>query len=233
MKMNDGTKVGDKENKPMNDMKQFTVSAARPLPVILLADVSGSMAAEGKIEAMNQSVREMLATFGESDDLRAEVHVAIITFGGDARLHTALQPASAIQWTDMVANGGTPMGRAMVLAADLIEDKEAIPSRAYRPVVVLVSDGQPTDAWQEGLQRLTSGRAGKADRMGLAIGADADTEMLKKFLGDPEKPLFVAADARRIRDFFQFLTLSISVRSRSANPNEVPAMQDPFHLDRL
>ena len=92
-----------------SQLKEFTTSAARPLPVILLADVGGSMAAEGKIDALNQSVREMLSTFASTDDLRAEIHVAIVTFGGEARLHTPLQPASAVKWSDMVADGGTPM----------------------------------------------------------------------------------------------------------------------------
>jgi uncharacterized protein YegL len=222
------------ENIMTTQLKQFTSSAARPLPVILLADVSGSMAAEGKIDALNQSVREMLATFASTDDLRAEIHVAILTFGGDARLHTSLQPASAVKWSDMVADGGTPMGQAMTLAADLVDDKDKIPGRAYRPTVVLISDGQPTDSWQTGLDRMTKhGRAQKADRMALAIGGDADTDMLRRFLDDEKKQVFVAADARRIKDFFQFVTMSVAARSRSANPNEVPQMQNPFDLDRL
>lgn len=217
-----------------SQLKEFISSAARPLPVILLADVSGSMAAEGKIEALNQSVREMLATFGSTDDLRAEIHVAIVTFGGEAKLHTPLQPASAVNWNDMVADGGTPMGQAMTLAADIIDDKEKVPGRAYRPTVVLISDGWPTDAWQMGLERMTKqGRAQKADRMALAIGGDADTEMLQRFLNDEKKQVLVAADARRLKEFFQFVTMSITTRSRSANPNEVPQMQNPFDLDRV
>lgn len=215
-------------------LKEFTSSAARPLPVILLADVSGSMAADGKIAALNQSVREMLATFASTDDLRAEIHLAIITFGGEARLHTPLQPASSVQWTDMAANGGTPMGQAMSMAADLIEDRERIPARAYRPTVVLVSDGQPTDHWEQGLSRMTKeGRAQKADRMALAIGADADVEMLRRFVAPATDRLFGAADARRIKDFFQFLTMSVTTRTRSANPNDVPPMQSPYDLDQL
>ena len=217
-----------------SQLKEFTSSAARPLPVILLADISGSMAAEGKIGALNQSIREMLSTFSSTDDLRAEIHVAIITFGGIARVHTPLEAAKAVKWADMQADGGTPMGAAMTLAADLIDDKEAIPSRAYRPTVVLVSDGMPTDSWREGLDRMTKqGRAQKADRLALAIGADADTGMLKRFLNDDNKQVFVAADARRIKDFFQFVTMSVTARSRSANPNEIPQMRNPFDLDRL
>jgi len=192
------------------------------------------MAAEGKIGALNQSVREMLSTFASTDDLRAEIHVAIITFGGEARLHTPMQTASTVQWTNMTASGGTPMGQAMTLAADIIDDNDKIPGRAYRPTVVLVSDGQPTDSWEAGLDRMTKqGRAQKADRLALAIGADADIDMLRRFLNNKEKQVFFAADARRIRDFFRFVTMSVAVRSRSVNPNEIPLMQNPFGLDQL
>ncbi len=228
-------KTKSQEEKAMNSkLKEFTASAARPLPVILLADVSGSMSVEGKIEALNQSVREMLSTFSSSDDLRAEIYVAVITFGGEARLHVPLQPASSVKWADMAADGRTPMGQAMTLAADLVDDKDRIPGRAYRPTVVLISDGQPTDSWQAGLDRLTKqGRAQKAERMALAIGGDADVDMLRRFLADDNKHVFVAADARRIKDFFQFVTMSVTARSRSANPNAVPQMQNPFDLDRV
>lgn len=215
-------------------LNEFTAQAARPLPVIILADTSGSMAVEGKIDALNQSLREMLATFSTTDDLRAEIYVSIITFGGTARLHTNLMPANKVEFGDLAANGGTPLGQAMDFAAALIEDKDVIPSRAYRPTVVLVSDGQPTDTWEPALVKLTQqGRAQKADRMALAIGADADTVVLQRFLANPEKKLFRADDARRIKDFFQFVTMSVTARTRSANPNDVPKMQNPFGLDEL
>lgn len=216
----------------MTQIKEFTTSTSRPLPVILLADVSGSMAAEGKIAALNQAVREMLSTFGHERELGAEVHVAVFTFGQKAQLHVPLRPAAQIQWEDMAAGGSTPMGAAMELAAELIEDKAQIPARAYRPTVILVSDGQPTDAWEQGLARLTQqGRAQKADRMALAIGADADESMLRRFLGDPARRVFRAEDARKIKDFFRMVTMSVATRSRSANPNEVPRMHNPLALD--
>lgn len=215
-------------------LNEFTTQAARPLPVIILADTSGSMASEGKIDALNQSLRDMLATFSATDDLRAEIHVSIITFGGEACLHTPFQPASQVDFNPLVADGGTPLGQAMNFAADLIEDKNAIPSRAYRPTVVLVSDGQPTDRWEPALAKLTQqGRAQKADRIALAIGDDADVSVLQRFLAHPEKKVFRAADARRVKDFFQFVTMSVTTRTRSANPNDIPNMQNPFDLDQL
>lgn len=215
----------------MNPPDKFITLSARPLPVILLADTSGSMGESGKIAAMNAAVREMLEAFTSGEDLRAELHVAIITFGGEARVHTPLQPARTVQWSDMQAGGGTPMGAAMRLAAELVADRDKVPGRAYRPTVILVSDGQPTDDWEPACEDLRSGRAGKADRMALAIGADADVEMLRRFLGDADRPVYAAADARRIRDFFRYVTMTMTARSRSATPNDVPKLQDPFGLE--
>lgn len=214
----------------MATLREFTQTKARPLPVIVLADVSGSMKGE-KIAALNQALREMISSFGEEDELRAEIHICVITFGGEAREHIGLKPAKDVTWEEVQATGNTPMGRAMELAAELIADKSKIPSRAYTPTIVLASDGAPNDDWQAGLKRLTQDvRAQKADRIALAIGSDADESMLQAFLGDPAKKVFHAEDARKIRSFFKFVTMSVGTRTRSANPDEVPAMGDPFSL---
>jgi uncharacterized protein YegL len=218
----------------MATMKKFNSPQQRPLPVFLLADVSGSMGADGKINALNQSVREMIATFAREENLPAAIQVCIITFGGEARLHTPLQPAARVTWRDMRADGGTPMGRAMEMAAELLENPGLVPSNAYCPTVVLVSDGQPTDNWRPGLERLTSqGRARKADRIALAIGADADEDMMVQFLNDVEKWVFHAQDARKIQQFFRYVSWNISSRSRSANPNVIMPMGEPFSLDNF
>jgi uncharacterized protein YegL len=208
----------------MSKFREFTNQAARPLPVVLLADVSGSMGVDGKIQGLNYAVREMIEAFRDESDLRAEIHVSVITFGGQGRVHFPLGPANAVTWADLGANGGTPMGEAFELARKMIEDKEVVPGRAYRPTIVLVSDGQPTDAWEQQLKLLLdSERGGKAFRMALAIGEDADHTVLKAFLADPEARVYQADEARQIRKFFQIVTMSVSARSRSASPNNAPA----------
>lgn len=220
---------GGKTN--MRSIKEFTVSAARPLPVVVLADVSGSMGVDGKIEALNLAVREMLSSFAQEDQGQAEVHVAVVTFGGTAALHTPLAPAAQVTWTNATANGNTPLGAALALATDLIEDRSRIPSRAYTPTVVLVSDGQPNDEWREPLARfLGAERAKKAQRFALAIGADADLDVLNAFLGNPEARVFQAHEAREIRKFFRWVTMSVMSRSRSGKPNTV-VDQQPVGLD--
>ena len=176
-------------------------SAARPLPVLLLADISGSMSVDGKIGALNDAVIEMLAAFAEEDDSRAEIHVAVITFGaGGARLHQPLAPASSVTWSRMAAAGNTPMGAAFALATAMIEDRSQIPSRAYRPTLILVSDGQPNDDWQSPPPRLLSlERAVKAARFALGSGDDVDIDMLRRSLARPDGRVFQVHEARDIK----------------------------------
>ena len=226
-----GSGTAPKE-KSMSELSEFTMSSARPLPVIVLADVSGSMAANGKIDVLNEAVREMIATFAEEEDTRAEIHVAVVTFGADgARLHKPLKPASEVTWESMSASGRTPMGGAFTLVQQLVEDREAIPGRAYRPTIVLVSDGVPTDDWKTPLASLLgSDRAAKAARFAMGIGDDADKETLRAFLVGDEGRVFEAHEAREIRKFFRWVTMSVTSRSRSANPNNVVAVE-PTALD--
>lgn len=215
----------------MATLKEFTVASARPLPVVLMADVSGSMAADGKIAALNSAVAEMQAAFAEEDDAQAEIHIAVVTFGGMAALHQPLTPASQVQWTNMQADGRTPMGAALDIVTVLIEDRERVPSRAYRPTVVLISDGMPNDEWRGPLKRFhDSERAAKAQRFALGIGADADHDVLRAFLGDPEGRVIEAHEAREVRKFFRWVTMSVTARSRSGQP-ELAADVDPPDLD--
>lgn len=223
-----------KQEKQMSKLKEFTMSSARPLPVIVLADVSGSMSANAKIDALNGAVSEMIATFAEEDDSRAEIHVSVIAFGrSGATLHKPLRPAADTQWEPMEASGRTPMGEAFDLARAMIEDRETIPGRAYRPTLVLVSDGVPTDDWRGPLEALLgSERASKATRFAMGIGADADNETLTAFLASDEARVFEAHEAREIRNFFRWVTMSVTTRSRSANPNSV-VMVEPTDLDEF
>ena len=221
-----------KQEKQMSKLKEFTMSSARPLPVIVLADVSGSMSANGKIDALNDAVSEMIATFSEEDDSRAEIHVSVIAFGRTgASLHKPLSPAGETQWERMEASGRTPMGEAFDLARTMVEDRDTISSRAYRPTLVLVSDGVPTDDWRGPLEELLkSERASKATRFAMGIGADADHETLAAFLANDEGRVFEAHEAREIKNFFRWVTMSVTTRSRSANPNSV-VMVEPTDLD--
>jgi uncharacterized protein YegL len=230
------TKQGRPNEEPnMSKLKEFTAATARPLPVIILADTSGSMSENGKIEALNTALADMVGAFGEEGGGRAEIHVAIITFGGTAQVHQDFVAASKITIRPLGATGITPMGGAFDIARDLVDDRQKVPGRAYTPTIVLVSDGQPNDTWEPALARLLeSERAKKAQRFALGIGADADAAILRRFLANPEGKVYGAADARQIKNFFRWVTMSVTARSRSTNPNAaVVGDFPPSDLDEL
>jgi uncharacterized protein YegL len=218
-------------------LKEFTITSARPLPVILMLDTSGSMQVGGKIDVLNKAVREMLSDFAEEDSASAEIHVAAVTFGKTAQWHLDLTPADQVldQWKDLKAAGKTPLGGAIKLLQDALEDKETIPSRAYRPTIILVSDGIPTDDWGEAIREfLKSDRSMKASRFSMGIGEDVDTSensVLQQFIGDKEGArVFSAHEASQMQKFFRFVTMTVTTRTRSTNPNTIVA-SDPDDFD--
>jgi uncharacterized protein YegL len=175
------------------------------------------MLADDKIDILNTSVGEMIDALVEADASTGSIHLCVITFGGEeAKIWIRHQPIADVAFSALDAGGKTPMGQAFELASDLIEDREALPSRAYRPTVALVSDGKPTDRdWQKALQGLVAGdRGSKATRFALGIGADADREMLAQFSSGQD--VYRASEAAQIRRFLQFVTMTIT-------QNTVPA----------
>ena len=216
-------------------LREFTVNQARPLPVFLLLDASGSMAESGKIEALNRAVQEMLASFAAEPDLRAGIQVGAIAFGGDVRVHMQLLDAedAKSKWKPLPAQGNTPLGQTLTKLRLMLEDKALVPSRSYRPTLILVSDGQPNDEWQEPLKLLLeSPRASKAVRMAMAIGPDADVPMLQRFLNSSESKVFQAHEAPDIHKFFKWVTMSVTARSRSATPDKIEPI-DPLEIDEI
>lgn len=217
---------------PLTD---FTLPTARPLPVLFLIDGSGSMSENGKMDAVNTAMRDLLQSLATDDARHAEVQVAAIVFSHrDATLHLPFTPVRDAQWSPVTPFKQTPMAEALRLARELLEDQELIPSRAYRPTVVLVSDGVPNEPelYHAELQRfLTSPRASKAFRLAMGIGADVDTEALQLFLHQPGARVFQAHEARHIHKFFQFVSMSVTARSKSLNPNEQAVGDDDLFND--
>ncbi|MEV0082905.1 VWA domain-containing protein [Saccharopolyspora sp. NPDC050642] len=220
----------------MSLLDSFSPISARTLPVILLLDTSGSMHGD-KIGVLNDSVTEMIEELTEADAGHGFITLSIITFGGtSANVLFAHKPIEDVEFTSLCASGPTPLGEALKLARELIEDRDALPSRAYRPTIALVSDGIPKESsetpWDQELDALLdSERGAKATRFALAIGAEANRELLAKFSGD--KP-HEASEASEIRNFLQFVTTTISqVTLSEFEPDVAPTRDRDESIIRL
>lgn len=167
--------------------------STRPLHFIWIADCSGSMKEDGKIQALNMAIREAIPHMQKvaEENPNAEVLVRAIKFSSGAQWHIS-QPTKVedFKWADLKAGGVTDMGKAFSMVAEQLKIPP-MTERALPPVLVLISDGQPTDSYERGLQELMDQPWGtKAVRIAIAIGADADYDVLQKFIGHVEiKPL--------------------------------------------
>ena len=175
----------------------------RPLHFIYLCDCSGSMLASGKMQALNQAIRQSLPGMVEvaQANPEAQILVRVVSFADAARWHLAAPtPVEqvAAQWVDLQAGGMTAMGEALKLVAESLRTPP-MEQRALPPVLVLISDGAPTDNLEEGLATLLREPwARKAVRLAIAIGHDADSDVLQQFIGaaELETPVVAAGGDR-------------------------------------
>jgi uncharacterized protein YegL len=165
----------------------------RPLHFIWLVDCSGSMDVDGKIQSLNNAVREAIPVMREAaaDNPHAQVLMRVLAFSDGARWILAQpMPIEQFTWSDLFAGGVTDLGAALGMVADVMH-VPPMDQRALPPVLVLVSDGQPTDDFARGLDRLLGVPWGKkAVRIAIGIGSDADYDVLQRFIANPEiKPV--------------------------------------------
>jgi len=203
----------------------------KSLPIVLLLDVSGSMNGEmtnssdgSKIDVLYRATNLMINELDkQAKTQECGFKVAIITFGSNVELHTPYTDVKDIKnnLAPFSASGMTPLGHALDLAKDMIEDKKVTPGRWYRPAVVLISDGLPTDDYQSIMTSfINDGRTAKCQRFAVGIGNEdnVDFDMLNSFVSTAEN-CKKAENASDIVAAFKFVTMSVSSRTASGNPN--------------
>jgi uncharacterized protein YegL len=200
--------------------------ATRPLHFILLADCSGSMNIDGKIQALNNAVREaiphMQAVANENPN--AEILVRAIKFSDSAEWHIPTPtPIENFQWKDLTSGGLTDMGEAL----NLLSEELKIPpmsDRALPPVLVLISDGLPTDDINNGLKTLMALPWGKKSvRIAIAVGEDADQEILQRFIDNPDIKPLQANNADQLVKYIKWVS-TVILKSASSPSSQVNYM---------
>ena len=204
-------------------------------PVVLLLDCSSSMAGSPITEleaAVGQFYREMA-----SDPIASmSVEIGVVTFGDSIkklRDFEAVADTLAKPLPHLVASGNTPMGAAIRLAVDEVKQRRAFYKcqgfSAYKPWIVLMTDGQPNDDWQN--PAMTA--RGMADRgeltfIGVGIGTSVDMTTLSQIV--PPDPGAHRLAGLKFQNFFRWLADSLRLVSTGSTVQQ-RAMPNPAEYD--
>ncbi len=170
---------------------------SRVMTLFFVVDTSGSM--EGrKIGAVNTAIESVIPEIRRISDENAdaEIKVAALAFSTGARWLTR-QPVDAADftWSYLSAGGVTDLGRACEILNEKLSRSAGYMNAAsgsYAPVILLMSDGEPTDEYAQGLGQLKGNSWFKhALKFAIAIGDDVNDEVLADFAGNREAVLKV------------------------------------------
>ncbi len=181
--------------------------ARRPLHFIWIADCSTSMKSSGKMNSLNNAISEALPHMSAvaAENPNADVLIRAISFSSGARWHVSEPvPIDNFVWKHLEAGGVTDMGKAFSLLEEVL-NMPPMENRALPPVLVLVTDGQPTDDYKTALNSLMRKPwARKAVRLGIGIGRSANKRVLKEFIGNDDIPVLCAENSQKLVEYIKW-----------------------------
>jgi len=197
-------------------------------PCILLLDTSYSMSG-APIQELNQGVK-ILKEELQNDSLASKrVEVAIVTFG-PTTLESDFKTVDQFYPKDLIANGDTTMGGAIRLGIELVTKRKQVYKENgvgyYKPWVILITDGAPTDDVSFAAQIIKDGEERNSFAF-FAIGVEgANMDILKQI--SHRAPLKLKGLA--FKEFFLWLSASMKMVS-SKNPGTAVNLLPPGWAD--
>lgn len=202
---------------------EFAENPEPRCPCVLLLDTSGSMQGES-IDELNRGLRAFRdELFNDSLSMK-RVEIAVVTFGPVSVLHD-FTTADQFRPIQLEASGDTPLSAAVQRGLGLLQARKDILRKngikLFRPWIFLITDGAPTDNWQNLPQIIRSGEENKSFSF-FALGVNnADFNVLKQVsMREPMK-----LNGVRFKEFFLWLSASLKSVSRS-NPGDSVKIPD-------
>jgi len=206
---------------------EFADNANERTPCVLVLDCSGSMRGE-PIKQLNAGLVALEKELKDDIDASSRVQLLIIKAFGKDEVKIESDWTDAMNFTapEMEADGLTPLGKAMEIALQKIEEQKCLYDScgitSKRPWIFLISDGEPTDyGWKESAEICRYAQKNKKVII-HAIGTQgANLDKLAQFSILPPKRL----TGLKFTEFFLWLSRSVSCISKAA-PNADNYMDD-------
>ncbi len=223
----------------MGAFDEVDATPRRTMVLFFIVDTSGSMKGE-KIESVNTAVREVLPYIDDisSSNPDAQIKVAALEFSSGCEwMYPQPVDPGDFSWRDLEAGGLTAFGDACnelnVKLSKKAFMQEAVGS--YAPAFILMSDGEPTDDYKHGLEKLKGNpwfRAGI--KVAIAIGNEANQEMLAEFTNTSEAVLTVH-NKEQLKSIIRFVSVTSSqvASSSSSVGSDAPATKQQEVAEKI
>lgn len=194
----------------------------RTMVLFFVVDTSGSMSG-AKIGTVNSAIEEVVPDLKEISEENADsqIKIATLAFSTGARwVESAPVAAENFRWNYLDAGGVTDLGEACNQLNEKLS-RSAFMSNAtgsFAPAIFLMSDGEPTDNYRHGLDKLKQNNwFKKAIKVAIAIGDDANTTVLADFTGNSEAVITVHTP-EALKKWIKFVSVTSSeIGSKSSN----------------
>lgn len=199
-------------------------------PCLLLLDTSASMSGMPILQ-LNEGIRTFKDELTEDPLAVKRVEVAMLSFG-PLHLQSDFATVDQFQPPHLSANGDTPMGAAITMGIDLITKRKQTYKQHgvgyYKPWIILITDGAPTDNWQQAARLVKEGEANNAFAF-FAIGVEgANLDVLSQI--SVRTPLKLKG--LMFREFFLWLSSSMKMVS-SKSPGASNTLPSPSGWSEL
>ena len=204
--------------------------ARRTMTLFFIVDTSGSMAG-AKIGSVNDAIRETIPDLQELSDNNpdAAIKIAALQFDTDARwLYPQPIDSADFRWNDLQVSGLTSLGLALNTLNEKLSKSQFLQEAAgsFAPVIILLSDGAPTDHYKDGLENIKKNNWFKhAIKIAIAIGNDADKNVLAEFTGNNEAVIEVH-NRSALKAIIRFVSVTSSQVSSQSSSVDDASKQD-------
>lgn len=203
----------------------------RQMVLFFVIDTSGSMQGS-KIGAVNTAIREVLPELKDAGGSDIDLKVACLTFSSGCQwMYPTPIASESFQWNQVEADGVTDLGEACRELSEKLSKNEFLkaPSGSVAPAIFLMSDGEPTDDFESGLAQLKQNNWFKyAIKVAVAIGDDANKDVLAKFTGNIESVVTVHTP-EALKKWIRKVSITssqIGSKSQPVNNGQIQSKQD-------
>lgn len=187
----------------------------RRLPVYLIVDCSESMIGP-TLDSVSRGIKALINELCGNPHALETVWVGLITFSREAKLVVPLTEVLSFQLPKLSARPGTALGAALRLLLDCLDQDVIKPDESmkgdYKPLVFLLTDGQPTDEWEATADALKSIKNLRlANLCAIGCGPDVDLNVLKRTTDSVLMMRDFSSDA--IQKLFVWVSASVQAAS--------------------